>query len=445
MIPEHLVPNGVDALTGGYAHPPVPVSDIARVARGLGTPIGFRGGAERPLDFADTGWGVVFPQGVSGDVRRALGPLLVHRQSQARHRFRELDYLPGETKKDFLLRHRLGPGPADSEQLPYYLLLVGGPREIPLSFQYQLNVQLATGRIAFDTAEEHERYARRVVELEKSRPSRPRRAALFATAHPDDAITVTCLEDLVRPLAGRLRLKLQSCQVSTFFGPDATKDRLARLLGGAETPDVLFTATHGLAFASGDPRQRAEQGALLCHGWAGPKAGRGKPIGHDLFLSGEDLAAEAGLQGLLCFHLACFSAGTPRQGTSCRLPGYEGTLTAPDDFLAALPHRLLNQGAAAVIGHVDTVWGDSLLWQGRSRQIAAFERTLLELLVAGYPVGEAMKFFGERYGQIAADLLETLEGGPPAQGKEEKALAALWLAAQDARSFVVLGDPAVHL
>lgn len=446
MIPKHVVPNGVDALTGGYAHPPVPVSDVARVARGLGArPVGIRGGARRPLDFAETGWGVVFPRGVSGDVRRALDPLLGHRRSQARGRYRELDYHPGETKEDFLLRHRLGPGPADPEQLPYYLLLVGGPREIPLSFQYQLNIQLAAGRIAFDTAEEHARYARQVVELERRRPSQPRRAALFATEHPDDAITITCLEDLVRPLAGRLRLKLQGCQIATFFGAAATKDRLTCLLGGAETPDLLFTATHGLAFASGDPRQRAEQGALLCHGWAGPKEGRGKPIGRDLFLSGEDLTAETGLQGLLCFHLACFSAGTPRQGTSCRLPGPEGRLTAPEDFLAALPHRLLTRGAAAVIGHVDTVWEDSLLWQGRSSQIAAFERTLLELLLDGYPVGEAMKYFGERYAQLAADLLARLEQEPPAQDREDRILAALWLASQDARSFVVLGDPAVHL
>jgi hypothetical protein len=448
MALTHVVPNGVDGLSGRYAHPPVPVAEIARAARAAGArpPVTTRAGAARPLDFADTGWGVVFPRNVSGDIRQALGELLLYRREQAGVRFRELLYIPGDTKEGFLLRHRRGPGPADPQELPYYLLLVGGPQEIPFPFQYQLDIQYAVGRIAFETPAEYAAYARSVVKLEGQRPFRPRKAALFAPQHPDDAITRTCLDHLVRPLAGRLRSRLQGWELQTFFHDEATKERLGGLLGGGETPDLLFTASHGLAFPSDDPRQRQNQGALLCQGWPGPVQGHGKPVERDWYLSGEDLdQAEACLPGLLCFHLACFSAGTPREGSASRLPGRAGTLAAPQDFLAALPLRLLARGATAVIGHVDTLWEDSLLWQGMGSQVPAFEKTLVELLLNGFPVGEAMRYFGERYAEIAADLLDRLEQERWGEGCDDEALAALWLASLDARSYVVLGDPAVHL
>lgn len=448
MVSTHVVPNGVDALTGGYSHPPVSVAEIAQSARELGAraPVATRGGMRRPLDFADTGWGVVFPEGASEKVRKALEPLICHRQRQTRGRFRDLVYRPDDTKETFLLQGRPGPGPADPEVLPYYLLLVGGPQEIPFSFQYQLDIQYAVGRIAFATPAEYAAYARSVVKLEEQRPSRPRKAALFATQHPDDEITHTCLDHLVRPLAGRLRCQLAGWELQTFFGNEATKERLGRLLGGGETPDLLFTASHGLSYPSGDPGQLQNQGALLCQGWPGPIQGRGKPVERDWFFSGEDLdQVEDFPAGPLCFHLACFSAGTPSQSTASRLPGRLLTLAAPQDFLAALPLRLLARGAVAVIGHVDTVWEDSLLWQGVGSQVPVFAKTLGELLRDGFPVGEAMKYFGERYAEIAADLLTHLEKERWGGGCEDKIIAALWLASLDARSYVVLGDPAVHL
>jgi hypothetical protein len=448
MAPAHVLANGVDALTGGYSHPPVPVFEIAQAARGLGAraPVATRGGVRHPLDFAATGWGVVFPEGISGDVHQALEPLVYHRQRQTRGRFRELFYHPGDTKETFLRRYNCGPGPVDPEAIPYYLLLVGGPQEIPFSFQYQLDVQYAVGRLAFETPSEYAAYARSVVKLEGQRPSRPRKTALFATQHPDDEITRTCLDRLVRPLASRLRSRLQGWELQTFFGHEATKERLGGLLGGEETPDLLFTASHGLSFSSGDPGQLRNQGALVCQGWPGPIQGHGKPVEKDWYLSAEDLdRAEVCVPGLLCFHLACFSAGTPREGSASRLPGCAGKLAAPQDFLAALPLRLLARGAVAVIGHVDTVWEDSLLWQGVGSQVPAFEKTLVELLLNGFPVGEAMKYFGERYAEIAADLVSRLEEERWGEGCEDKIIAALWLASLDARSYVVLGDPAVHL
>jgi hypothetical protein len=447
MIPTHLIPNGVNGVSGEYLCSPVSVAEIARAARehGIWRPVQTRGLMDGdPRDLAETGWGVVFPQETPQAVRKALGDLLRRRRAQAGPRYRELDYLPGETRQQFLRRYSSGPGPVDPEQLPYYLLLVGSPEAIPLSFQYQLDLQYAVGRVAFEKPKDYATYARNVVAQEEQRPPRTRKVALFSTQHPDDEVTQICAEHLMGPLARRLRAKLpEGWELQSFCREAATKDQLGRLLGGRETPDLLFTASHGLAFTSGDPRQLAQQGALLCHGWPGPREGQGKPIARDYFFSGADLAAEARLQGLLSFHLACFSCGTPHLGSWPQLPGGTGKLAAPHDFLAELPQRLLahpNGGALAVIGHVDTVWHSSLLWEGRASQIPVFEATLRPLM-QGIPVGEAMKHFGERCGQIATELLEEMRG----QESDDEALASLWLASQDARSYVVLGDPAVRL
>ncbi len=97
----------------------------------------------------------------------------------------------------------------------------------------------------------------------------------------------------------------------------------------------------------------------------------------------------------------------------------------------------------------------SFLWGQAGRQLGAFEGALLRLS-RGFPVGAAMEYFNERYAELAADLGAALEqaelaDAEGARGQRERAtavdleLAGLWTAHNDARSYVVLGDPAVRL
>ena len=170
-----LVINGVDATTGEYLLAPIKEADLTKQVLGAETEartfsalrarhrrrtedhLAPRFGVDE-TDLSQAGWGLVLPVDADPRLRSALQPLLDLRRSQAsarsEHLYREFlgeqGYRHGESKDDFLGRQGAGPGPVRPEVVPYYLLLVGGPDEIPFEFQYQLGVQYAVGRLAFD-------------------------------------------------------------------------------------------------------------------------------------------------------------------------------------------------------------------------------------------------------------------------------------------------------
>src|SRR6185295_17129337 len=237
------------------------------------------------------------------EVREALRPLLDHRRAQAarqrERRFQVYDLAPGESCSAFLGRLESSPGPVDPDVVPYYLLIVGGPESIPFPFQYQLDVQYGVGRLWFPQPDDYARYAERLIvaETATSRPSLPREVVFFGPAHPGDEATQLTSEELVKPLSKILPGGRSGWTGRDFLGSAASKGRLARLLGGGETPALLFTAGHGVGLSCGHDEQRSLQGALVCGGeWAGPGKG---PIPRTSLFSGGDVPAGADLGGMI--------------------------------------------------------------------------------------------------------------------------------------------------
>ncbi|MFW6182158.1 MAG: hypothetical protein ACOC8X_00065 [Chloroflexota bacterium] len=459
--------NGINGDRGDYDRPPLSPEHLLAVIRGKEPPeniaelraryrqrdarhLGVREGVDA-TDLAQAGWGVIFTHDADPALQEAMAELLVLRSEQAGDYFRLYagadGYRPGESKRRFLARHGAAPGPADPDRVPYYLLIVGSPEQIPYRFQSQLDVQYAVGRIHFETLQEYANYARTVVAAESGQIQAPRRAAFFGVANADDRATQLSAQHLVQPLVQKLQERLTGWQLEPIMREQATKAQLAQLLGGEQTPALLFSASHGMGFDPGSARQFVHQGALLCQDWPGPLAWQ-EPIPQDFYFAGDDLDGRASLSGLIAFFFACYGAGTPMHDDFARQAFKEQKATiAPRSFLARLPTAMLSHpmgGALAAVGHVERAWGYSFLWPGVGAQTTVFESTL-QALLNGQPVGMAVEYFNERYAELAAELSDELEDIHFGKTADAYEIAGMWTANNDARGYAVLGDPAVRL
>lgn len=442
---EWLHFNGVHDGIGGYVTEPVSLRDFHSLVLNSEPEAD---SSERllfpgidPWDLSASGWAMVVPEATPPAIREALAPLLAHRRGQAGERCREIPYRPPMSVRAFLRQQTVGAGPLNPEILPYYVVLIGGPEVISFRFQNELGLTCAVGRLSFDTAEEYARYVETVIAIEQEdrRGADAPRAVFFAPCQ--DGATETSADQLTRPLTRRLAETCPAWQLESFVGGEARRSRLLDCLGPQGAPAFLFTAGHGMAFDADDPRQKRLQGALLCQDWDGSG-----PVQRDHYLAGEDVQDDSRVRGLVSFHFACFGAGTPELDRFVhRLPGLAKVLS-PQPRIAELGRRLLTHrrgGALAFIGHVDRAWGYSFL-DGSQPQVEVFAAALTEMF-NGYPVGAAMEFFSQRYGQLAAYLITALHderSGRPVAARE---LVSLWTATQDARGYVILGDPAVRL
>jgi len=460
---DKLYFNGINGATGDYDLPPMTPNDLAAIIAGEEVDEGLLNELKQrreahwavkegvdPEDLAQSGWGVVMAHNADPAIKEALSELLTHRQKQAGARYHEYlgpnGYRPGEAKNKFLARLGAGPGPVDPDVVPYYLLIVGDPDTIPYRFQNQLDVQYAVGRIHFDTLEEYAQYARSVVQAETGGLALPRQATFFGVRTDGDQATTLSADHMIKPLAQKMAAEQAGWNVRTLVEGEATKSNLARLVGGGETPTLLYTASHGMGFPNGDPRQLAHQGALLCQDWPGSGKWK-KPIPSDFYFSADDVGSDARLLGSMAFFFACYGAGTPKLDEFAQQAFKQRTEIAPQSFIAKLPRRLLSHpkgGMLAVVGHVERAWGYSFMWDRAGEQLTVFESALARLM-KGVPIGYALEFFNDRYAEISTDLTAVIEEMNFGAKVDELSLAGMWTANNDARAYVIIGDPAVRL
>lgn len=473
---SEIFTNGIDASTGGPLDGMVITTEmIAKVARGQQlTPEDLKDARIRQsldqantehfgvvegiddTDLAQTGWSVIFPaslpqKSVDG-IKEALKPLLDLRKEQASRTkdtyYKEvigpdLGYKTGESKNDFLKRFNRGPGPADPEFFPYYALIVGSPETIPFTFQYQLDVQYAVGRIYFDQLEDYYRYASSVVAAETQKFTRGRKAAFFGVANPGDAATTMSANNLIKPLADEITQGNKDWSVDFVTPAQATKANLGNYLGGAQTPALFFSASHGVGFRPGDPRQLRHTGALLTQDW-NPAARL--PVTDQQYFSADDVASDADVFGMLAFIFACYGGGSPKSDNFYRQAFGVQKDIAPYAFISQLPLRLLSHprgGALGVYAHVERAWGASIQWDGAVNDVSAFDSTI-EALLNGKPAGAATEYFNARYAEISTMLTEELDNTTP-EVQDDVKLAGLWTSNNDARNYTFIGDPAVRL
>jgi tetratricopeptide (TPR) repeat protein len=407
---------------------------------------------------SETGWGVIFAHDADPRIHEALAPLLELRRTEATKRRQEYywefigkdGYRPGETARNCLDRHKVGPGQVAPAAMPYYLLIVGDPETIPFEFQYELSLRFAVGRIHFDEIENYRRYADSVVRVETGENTGPRRAAFFAPRQPDFRAVEIGISNLVEPLLERLEQDKPDWVLSRVIGESATKARLGRLLGGDETPALLFVLSTGVEFPNGNERQLVDNGAILCQDWPGPRAWSGRGLlPKEFYFAADDLEDGANVRGLVAFLFGTSTAGTPKLDDFWQQAFKERQPIAPRAFLARLAQRLLAHpagGTLAVIGHVERGWTWSFDWPGAGNRtgVETYAASLARLM-EGFPVGAAMEPFTRRHAEFAADLLARLRENDNAKSLDPFELRDMWTATIDARNWIIVGDPAVRL
>jgi hypothetical protein len=477
-IDDPFVFNGIDATTGDYLISPMKESDASRIAMDhpqdknlvnafdkvkrdaevehLGVPSYLD-----EEDLSQVGWAIVFHADEDQAVKDAFAPLIEHRRQQIGddNIVKILEYRGGEQVISWLARHKIRFGPVEPEKVPYYVLIVGSPGRIPFVFGQALDVVYAVGRLYFDDVGQYRQYVESVIEYEKAaKVPNTKEIVFWGPRNKNDKPTKLSSEHLIKPLAMGAEAKKSVVELAAkyskvayagkLFDPEnSKKENLLSVFNpgaGKSGPCLLFTASHGIGWPNGDPNQLKAQGALLCQDFPGPGLGPLKP---DHYFAAADLSKEARLHGLVCFHFACFSAGTPEADRFSYAPGAPPQQLAPNPFFSALPQALLshpNGAALGVIGHVERAWQNSIMTAGAGTQLKPFEDAII-VIAKGQPLGLSLKVFNDVFAASSVDLTNVIRNKDGGAQISDREIAKLWLERNDAEGYVLMGDPAVRL
>ncbi len=428
-----------------------------------------------------TGWGVLWAHDVGDDIKTQLAPLLAHRRAQIGPR-------PTGTHPDLYQEFILPQGIAANDWLrsfnidgltlnapvqpwlgvPYYLMIVGSPESISFEFQALLRMQWAVGRLWFDEVANFGLYAAAVVDYEtRATIDQARTAAVWMTSIPGDRATTQLAQvlgdDFLNSLGGPLG-DTSNFVLDPYIGHGkATKKQLSEILTGncpGGKPAVIFTGTHGLkcTFSATDPtfagRQAARQGALITQEYEDAATLDASAW----IFTGDDVPEDTQLNGTMVFLFSCYSGGCPAGDTYHYAIDGTPIPIATRDFICHLPQVLLSKGALAVIAHVDEAW--AYAFSGIDGDSAPHQpqviRGPLERLMQGQQAGWAVDSLTNTWTQLAAmhdESLPLATGGaaaaPDLARYNAETQAGLYpisiVARNDARNYILLGDPIVAL
>ena len=336
------------------------------------------------------------------------------------------------------------------ESLPHYVLIVGGPKQVPFWFQSLLDSLASAGRVDFDSLDDLRAYAEKVCRLEDpaADPVVSRDCLIFAPdGGPNDATHFSNLY-MAQPLSQLISQKL-GFPTTAILGEEATKAAFVAALAD-RSPALVYTASHGLgAPRAGLDVQKQVNGALCCQ--HGPDASPAEWL-----FRGLDVPTTPFVEGGVFFQFACYGYGTPATSDFMHWMG-EDSLNSEEDFVAALPKRLLAhpRGPIAYVGHVDVAWLHGFAdpespyildtWQPRMAPFASAVRRLLETR----PVGRAMWEMNQRYDITNAIIANTIDrwqrGKLELTGERKERFVSTFITRSDAQNYMVFGDPAARV
>ena len=405
-----------------------------------------------PRSLADTGWAVLFGPHVTQRVKDALRPLLDHRRNQVNNDvlFKVFDgpdaYIPGETAAEWLERRSVPMSDVvPLNGVPFYVMIVASPHDIPFEFQYGLDLYWGVGRLWFSSPEEFAQYSMSVVTYEISKElSTTKQMAVYATCNEGDEATHILTEVLAKPMVyGTATNKpfgqQQGWNIVPYIEGAATKAALVDICAGKVPngpPAIIFTGSHGMVFRSGDHRQKSQQGAIITQEW---KAG-GAPT-RDQYFAAADLPSTPRIHGLIHILFCCYGGGWPQHDSYVLAD--QPPEVGPRPRVARLPQAMLadpHGGALAVVAHVDRVWSMTFDQTEHEAHVNGFQ-AVLERIMSGDRIGHATDRFNQHWASLSNDLSHALGRKNPNPSE----LKNKWLARDNTRNFVLYGDPAVRI
>jgi len=338
----------------------------------------------------------------------------------------------------------------EGEQAPQYVMIVGGPDQVPFLFQSILDTVAKVGRIDFDTLDDLKHYVDKLIRVETTtEPVVRREAILFA---PDGGLpdpTYFSREYMVKPLTEHIRKEL-GFNTHAIIGDEATKMNLLGAVG-VRNPALVYTASHGLgAMRESLEFQKRYNGAICCQHTG--------PLKLDSLFSADDIPLDQPfLEGSVFFQFACFGYGTPAVSDYTHWLEEIPEQYTERDFVAALPKRLLAhpRGPIAFIGHLDTAFLHGFVdveaphildrWHTR---IFPFVKAVTQLLQV-QPSGLAMDDMNAKYSVCNAVITMTYDrqrrGKLKWTSEQKTRFLDKWITRSDAQNYMIFGDPAASL
>lgn len=408
---------------------------------------GMVGGELNADNLEKAGWAVIFGASVDKSIKTNLSPLIELRKKQVGDDklFKILDPpAANQSAADWLSAQHTSLNVVDpTKGVPYYILIVASPEDISFEFQYELDLYWAVGRLWLQTPDDFEHYANSVVDYEtRSKVPSSRKIVLFAPDYngKDNGASKLLCSNLVAPLIKDPIGQSEKFKIQSFVGASATKKTLSDIFAGSDpdgTPTLLFTGSHGLLKLPTSKELADAQGAIVCQDWKGDP----NPPLDDTYYAGWDLPKNAKIHGMVHFLFDCYGAGWPRYDTYNAQKKVE---ISPSPMMARLPQTLLGRenGALAVLGHIDRSWSYSYEVSGQPMDQSF--RDVLTKLMNGYRFGSATDQFNFRWAALSIPLTDTLQRMQTRRGLETQA-AQQWVARDDARNYILHGDPAIKL
>jgi hypothetical protein len=462
----------VNALTG-MATPPVPLVNLAGLTADLpgadqrianSKHLGTDYSVDDPNDLTQAGWGIIFASDADPAIQAQIQPLIDLRKQQVQDPslFKifsgDTGVLPGQTAASWAQQRGVSlTAPVNPYQggVPFYLLIVGSPDRIPFEFQALLKMQWAVGRLYFDKIEDYGRYAQAVVQYESPSftPVQRKSAAVWVPRNYGDLATAMLSGAISQDfLATNNQLGARRQFIlNAYMNERATKAQLVEILRGnveVGPPAVIFTGSHGCDYSGADPdTQRRLQGSFVTQEWV-----PGTPANSTNQFTSDDIPSDTKVQGTVGFLFACYSGACPAESNYYYNKDGSPMKIAAGPIMSRLPQALLSRGMLSVIAHIDMAFPYAFQDVSGTPQTQAL-RTPVELLMGGKRTGLAADtlsvMWSSRSAQLALAQGQNAASAAPAgatpASSPSPVIAQMTIARDDARNYIVLGDPATQL